>query len=102
MQKNCLQTKMKVIILPTIIAMVVCFLTYLFNGGSASADDKNSAPSQTNYLVTFLVTFCVVAIITYVFSGDDVGGSGHVKGGAGGGGSLRAVMREINIGDPDF
>lgn len=86
---------MKVFILPTIIAMVVCFLTYIFNG---AADDKSST-NQSNYLVTFLVTFCAVAIIAYVFSGD----GGHLKGGgAGGGGSLKAVMREINIGDPDF
>jgi hypothetical protein len=89
---------MKYLILPTIIATLVCFLTFLFSGNSD--DDTTAAPtSEPNYLVTFLVTFCVVAGISYVFSGDD---GGHMKGGAGGAGSLKAVMREINIGDPDF
>jgi hypothetical protein len=93
---------MKYIILPTIIAMVVCILTYLFSGSTdddATTTANKTSNSQPNYLVTFLVTFCVVAIISYVFSGDD---GGHMKGGAGGAGSLKAVMREINIGDPDF
>jgi hypothetical protein len=87
---------MKYLILPTIIATLVCFLTYIF-GGAAEDDQENSAPaSEPNYLVTFLITFCVVAAISYVFSGDD---SGQLKGG---GGSLKAVMREISVGDPDF
>jgi len=82
---------MKFFIVPTIIAIVVCILTFLFK------EDDDGSNREPNYLVTFLVTFCVVAVIAYVFAGDE----GHAKSG-GGLGSLKAVMREINVGDPDF
>lgn len=87
---------MKYFIIPTVIATLVCLLSYLFSGSDDEGSQQNT--SEPNYLVTFLVTFCVVAIIAYVFSGDD---AGQLKGG-GTAGSLKAVMREINIGDPDF
>lgn len=77
---------MNYLVLPTIVAVVVCVISYFM-----SDDTEENSP---NYYVTFIVTFCVVAMVAYVFSGD---GIGQAKGG-----SLKAVMREINMGDPDF
>lgn len=85
---------MNILVIPAIIATLVCFLSFLFSG----EEDANGNTTEPNYLITFLVTFCVVAAIAYVFSGDDAA-TGSMKGGVG---SLKAVMREINMGDPDF
>ena len=77
---------MNYLIIPAIVAIVVCAISYLMR-------DKREENKQ-NYFVTFILTFCAVAIVAYVFSSD---GMGQAKGG-----SLKTVMREINIGDPDF
>lgn len=81
------------LVAPLCVASVICLIVYL-----SSSSGKADGGERPNYAMTFLISFIVVAMIAFVFSNDN--GTGSISGKAGG--SLNALLKEIDLGDPDF
>lgn len=71
---------------PMVIACVVVALVYFAKNGDK---DPNNRP---NYTVVFVASLALAYGLAYVFSSSSVQG----------GGAIDIVMREIDVGEPDF